>query len=106
MFNLKIVSVAMTAVAMFTATVSMAQEAKAPSAAAICGYKWREAKKADTTLKGREAWMTFRQTNCSSGVKTKNDDAIKQYLEQHKTDATDPTDYSDDRAVIVVAKRK
>lgn len=86
--SIKMYAVALVAVIGFSAVVR-ADDVKAPSAAAICGYKWREAKKADNTLKGREAWSKFRSESCGSAVKTRNDDAIRQYLEQHKTEMDD-----------------
>src|SRR5882757_7234885 len=76
-----------------------AESEKAPSARSICGYKWREAKKADPSLKGREAWSSFQTAECGGKSKTRNDDAIKRYLDQHgseqKTEVEPIDEYED-----------
>lgn len=101
-------TVAVLALAIYGNGLANAQEAttdKAPSARAICGYKWREAKKADPTLKGRDAWSAFQSAECGSKSKTRNDDAIKRYLDSQKTEI-EPIDEYEDRPVILLAKFK
>lgn len=81
------------------------EQEKAPSANAVCGYQWREAKKADPTLKGRDAWIEFRRTKCAGVSKTRNDDAIRRYLEKQKTETeTAPTE--DEGETVMLAKFK
>lgn len=83
-----IYTAAMLSALSITTLAAFADDVKPPSATAICGYQWREAKKADATLKGRDAWNAFRVEKCGGKSKTRNDDAIKQYLETHKEKVT------------------
>lgn len=98
-------TIAIVALYGYAAFAQEASEAKAPSATAICGYKWRQAKAADPSLKGREAWGKFRTEQCGQKSKTRNDDAIKQYLDSHPA-KVELEDENEDRPVIVLAKFK
>jgi hypothetical protein len=97
-----------------TATYA-ADEAKAPSWQAQCGYKWRQ-HKATSGETGRASYTAFMRLPVEQGgcgakaARTTNDEAIKQYMESHpvvgpKTEI-DPAIDDDNGRVVMEARGK